>query len=41
MQVLSRRGILELTSLGFGRVVLSHLLSDGGVAAGTPAGSEV
>ena len=42
MQVLSRRGILELTSLGFGRVVLSHLLADGGaVAAGTPAGSEV
>ena len=43
MQALSRRTILELTSLGFGRVVLSHLLADGGVAAaaGTPAAAQV
>ena len=33
MRSLSRRQILELTSLGFGRVVLSHLLADSGVAA--------
>ena len=34
MPSLSRRQILELTSLGFGRVVLSHLLADAGVATG-------
>ena len=33
MPVLSRRRVLEPTSLGFGRVVLSHLLADVGLAS--------
>ena len=42
MQALSRRRILELTSLGFGRIALSHLLADGGLAvAATGAGSQI
>ena len=36
MSVLSRRRVLELTSLGFGRVVLSHLLADDGLASHRP-----
>ena len=36
MPVLSRRRVLELTSLGFGRVVLSHLLTDAGLASPGP-----
>ena len=39
METLSRRGILELTSLGFGRVVLSHLLAENGGAAPSPDAS--
>ena len=40
--VLSRRRILELTSLGFGRIALSQLLTDGAAAAaGTSATSEI
>ena len=37
MPVLSRRSILELTSLGFGRVVLSRLLADSRAAASSNA----
>ena len=37
MPVLSRRSILELASLGFGRVVLSHLLADSRAAASSNA----
>ena len=36
MPLLSRRRVLELTSLGFGRVVLSHLLADAGLASTPP-----
>ena len=42
MRALSRRRILELTSLGFGRIALSHLLADGGLAAAAAgAGSQI
>ena len=40
MPVLSRRRVLEPTSLGFGRVVLSHLLADVGLAS-PPASAQL